>query len=86
MLQEATELIGRQCYTDSGIYLGSVSNVVIDVNEAKINGLYVADTNPLIVDNSRAVLFPYRWIRSVGDVILLKYFPKKISSKERATN
>ena len=86
MLQEATELIGRQCYTEAGIYLGSVSNVVIDVNEAKINGLYVADTNPLLVDNSRAVLFPYRWIRSVGDIILLKYFPKKISSKEKAVN
>lgn len=86
MLQEATELIGRQCYTDSGIYLGNVSNVVIDVNEAKINGLYVADTNPLLVENSRAVLFPYRWIKSVGDIILLKYFPRKISSKEKAVS
>ena len=41
VLQEASELIGRQCYTNLGIYLGSVTNLVIDVEGAKIDGIFI---------------------------------------------
>lgn len=84
MLEEASELIGLQVYTQKGIYLGSVNNLVIDLEESKVEGLFINETNPLLVENSKAVNVPYRWISSVGDIILLKHFPKKVALKRSA--
>jgi len=82
MLEEASELIGLQVYTPKGIYLGSVNNLVIDLEGSKVEGLFINETNPLLVENSKAVNLPYRWIASVGDIVLLRYFPKKVALKK----
>jgi sporulation protein YlmC with PRC-barrel domain len=81
MLVEITELLGRQVYTPEGRLLGEVENVVVDVEGAKIDGLYVDETNPLLVDESKPVNVPYRWVTAVNDVVLLKFFPKRVSLK-----
>jgi len=81
MLEEASELIGLQVYTSQGIYLGNVSNLVVEVDENKVQGLFVSNTNPLLVEGSKAVNVPYRWISSVGDIVILKYFPKRVALK-----
>ncbi|MCI4348353.1 MAG: PRC-barrel domain-containing protein [Thermoplasmata archaeon] len=84
MLVEMTELIGRQVYTPEGRLLGEVANVVVDIEASKIDGLYVSDPNPVLVEDSRPVNVPYRWVSSVNDVVLLKYFPKRVSVKRGA--
>ena len=81
MLVEMTELLGRQIYTPDGRLLGDVDNVVVDVEGAKVDGLYVDESSPLLVDDSRPVNVPYRWVAAVSDVVLLKYFPKRVSLK-----
>jgi sporulation protein YlmC with PRC-barrel domain len=81
MLVEMTELLGRQVYTAEGRLLGEVENVVVDVEGAKIDGLYIDETNPLLVDESKPVNVPYRWVTAVNDVVLLKFFPKRVSLK-----
>jgi sporulation protein YlmC with PRC-barrel domain len=81
MLVEMTELLGRQMYTPDGRLLGEVDNVVVDVEGAKIDGLYVAESSPLLVDESKPVNVPYRWVAAISDVVLLKYFPKRVSMK-----
>ena len=70
MLEEATELIGLQVYTPNGIFLGNVNNLVIDLENKKVDGLFINETNPLLVEDSKAVNVPYRWIQSVGDVVI----------------
>jgi len=85
MLVEMTELMGRQIYTPDGRLLGEVDNVVVDVEAAKIDGLYIAESSPLLVDDSKPVNVPYRWVSAVSDVVLLKYFPKRVSMKRSAT-
>lgn len=82
MLEEASELIGLQVYTNKGIYLGTVNNLVVDLDDSKVQGLFINETNPLLVESSKAVNVPYRWIGSVGDIVLLKYFPKKVAMKK----
>jgi sporulation protein YlmC with PRC-barrel domain len=82
MLVEMTELLGRQIYTPDGRLLGEVDNVVVDVEAAKIDGLYVGETSPMLVDDSRPTNVPYRWVSAVNDVVLLKYFPKRVSLKK----
>lgn len=81
MLEEASELIGLQVYTNRGIYLGTINNLVVDLDESKVQGLFISETNPLLVENSKAVNVPYRWIGNVGDIVILKYFPKKVALK-----
>jgi sporulation protein YlmC with PRC-barrel domain len=85
MLVEMTELIGRQIYTPDGRLLGEVGNVVVDVDGSKVDGLFVEESSPLLVDESRPVNVPYRWVAAVNDVVLLKYFPKRVSVKRGAS-
>jgi sporulation protein YlmC with PRC-barrel domain len=82
MLVEMTELLGRQIYTPDGRLLGEVDNLVVDVEASKIDGLYVNETSPMLVDDSRPTNVPYRWVSAVNDVVLLKYFPKRVSMKK----
>jgi sporulation protein YlmC with PRC-barrel domain len=81
MLEEISELIGLQVYTSDGIFLGNVNNVVIDLDTQKIYGLFIGDTNPLLVEDSMPVNVPYRWVQAVGDIIILRYFPRRVSVK-----
>ncbi|TLZ51615.1 MAG: photosystem reaction center subunit H [Methanobacteriota archaeon] len=85
LLEEISELIGLQVYTNGGVFLGNVNNVVVDVENGQVDGLFVQETNPLLVEGSRAVSVPYRWIQSVGDIVVLRYFPKRVSVKKAPT-
>ena len=79
MMTELLEIIGLEVYTTEALYLGSVDNIVVDTESMKIDGIYVQHTNPMLVEDSRSVLIPYRWIASVGDMVLLKHFPAYVS-------
>jgi len=83
-MEEASELIGLQVYTPTGVFLGNVNNLVIDVEGKKVDGLFVSETNPLLVEDSKAVNVPYRWIQAIGDVIILRYFPKRVTTRKGA--
>ncbi|MCQ5376039.1 MAG: PRC-barrel domain-containing protein [Methanomassiliicoccales archaeon] len=82
MLEEASELIGLQVYTPNGIFVGNVNNLVIELEKKCIDGIFINETNPLLVEDSKAINIPYRWIQAVGDVIILKYFPKRVTTKK----
>ncbi|HEV2165707.1 MAG TPA: PRC-barrel domain-containing protein [Thermoplasmata archaeon] len=81
MLVELTELLGRQVFTPEGRLLGEVGNVVVDVEGSKVDGIYLDEPSPLLVEDSKPINVPYRWVSAVNDVVLLKYFPKRISVK-----
>lgn len=82
MLEELSEIIGLQVYTHDGIFLGNVNNLIVNVENSTVERLFIGEPNPLLVEGSRAVAVPYRWIQSVGDVVILKYFPKRVSLKK----
>jgi len=75
-------MIGMQVYTNQAVYLGSISNLVVEVDENKVQGLFISNTNPLLVEGSKSVNVPYRWISAIGDVVILKYFPKRVGVKK----
>ena len=66
------------------MFLGNVNNCVVDVENGSVDGLFIGETNPLLVEGSRAVSVPYRWIQSVGDIVILRYFPKRVTMKKEA--
>jgi sporulation protein YlmC with PRC-barrel domain len=83
-LEEISEIVGLQVYTNQGVFLGNVNNLVVDVEIGAVDGLFVGETNPLLVEGGRAVSVPYRWIQSVGDIVILRYFPKRVSLRKPA--
>ncbi len=82
MFEEISEIIGLEVYTDAGTLVGNVDNLVVDVDGCRIDGIFVAETNPLLVEDSRSVTIPYRWVRAVGDIVILKHFPKRVELRE----
>ena len=78
MLEEVTSLLGLQIYTSYGVFVGVVNNVIVDIKKHKADSLFVEETNPALVEASRSVTIPYRWVQNVGDIILLKHFPDHI--------
>jgi len=78
MLIEVTDLLDKTVITDKGKELGIVDNVIIDLKSHTLYELLVAETNEEIVENGVPVGVPFRWIHSISDHIVLKYFPGKI--------
>lgn len=82
MLEEINRFSNMSVYTNQGMHLGTVGNVVVDVTNNKVDGLYITGTNPALVENGVSVNVPYRWIQAVGEIIILKYFPGKVALKK----
>ena len=75
-LEELTTLVGREVYTNNGVYVGEVEDVRLDVDAQAVTGLALNEVNvdllgTQIESGQRGALVPYRWVRSVGDVIIV---------------
>ncbi len=79
---EITSLVGHDVYSNNGIYVGIVEDVQLNLNKGAVTALAVADVNTDVfgsyTDDSRGVLVPYRWVRSIGDVILVNEVIERI--------
>lgn len=76
MLAEVTELLGNDVYSDKGILVGTITDVILDMERQFIHGLYVERSNPSLVEGGASISIPYRWIKAIGEIILLKKFPE----------
>ena len=82
MLEEITTLQELEIYTNYGAFVGRVRDIIIDLAAKHIDGLYVEETNEALVEDSTGISIPYRWVQSVGDIIILKHFPDRVSLTE----
>ena len=78
--EEVTSFLKLPVYTRQGKYVGHVRNIFLDMDEKKVSSLLVTNTNPAIVEGTVDVAVPYRWVNSVGDIIILSYFPDKVAA------
>ena len=73
--QEITSLVGREVYSNNGVFIGEVEDLQLDMNAERVTGLALGEINRELfgarVDGSRGILVPYRWVRAVGDVVLV---------------
>jgi sporulation protein YlmC with PRC-barrel domain len=83
MQAEVSTMFGLNVYTDRGIYIGKVNDVVLEVNERKVTGLAVARLNPEMFDSSKTgVVIPYRWVTAVADVVLIRHVKDQFKKQE----
>ncbi|THE63381.1 photosystem reaction center subunit H [Salinadaptatus halalkaliphilus] len=73
--QEITSLVGREVYSNSGVFVGEVEDLQLNLNGEAVVGLALGNLNSeLFTEEARTeqgVIVPYRWVRSVGDIILV---------------
>ncbi len=73
MRSELTSLFGLNVYTNAGVYVGKLQDLVIDTEEQKITGLAISDINRELFDlTSRGVIIPYRWVITAADIIIVR--------------
>ncbi len=73
--QEITTLVGREVYSNNGVFVGEVEDLRLDMQTETVTGLALGELNRELfrgkLDDASGVILPYRWVRSVGDVVLV---------------
>lgn len=85
MIGEVSSVVGLLVYTDEGRYVGKVADLSIDIEAKVVKGLAVVDINrSLINTNATGVIIPYRLVKAIGDIVIIKdVFKKKSESLEK---
>lgn len=68
---------GIEMYTDQGVFVGDVDDVVLNVDESDIYGIALDRLNPDFVEGEGRVIVPFRWVRSIGDIVIIKHLPER---------
>ncbi|MFW5935558.1 MAG: PRC-barrel domain-containing protein [Halolamina sp.] len=86
--QEITALVGREVYSNNGVFVGEVEDVRLDLGTEQVTGLALADLNTELfqgnIEHGKGVMIPYRWVRAVGDVILINDIIERLKGPEEA--
>ncbi len=73
--QEITSLVGREVYSNNGVFVGEVEDLRLNVDGEAVTGLALGRLNRTLfeddIDGAQGVIVPYRWVRAVGDIILV---------------
>jgi sporulation protein YlmC with PRC-barrel domain len=72
---EITALLDQDVYTQKGIFVGRVDDVVLDPDLGEVSGLALGNLNKSFLDlKGRGIIIPYRGVTAVGDIIITKHF------------
>jgi len=84
--QEITSLVGREVYTNTGVFLGEVEDLQLNLDSQEVTGLALHELNrELFADElatARGVIVPYRWVQSVGDVVVISDIVERIQEQK----
>lgn len=84
--QEITSLVGREVYSNNGVFVGEIEDVQLDLDTEQVTGLALGRLNDeLFADRvapDQGVMIPYRWVRAVGDVVLVNDVVERLKETE----
>jgi len=87
MIGEISTLFGLKVYTDEGRYVGVVEDVVIDVERRQIQSLALSEYNKFLIDSKApGIRIPYRLVKAVGDIIIIKDILRKKKKRNLRKN
>ncbi|WP_267163667.1 PRC-barrel domain-containing protein [Halovenus salina] len=80
--QEITTLVGREVYTNSGVFLGEIEDLRLELNEQQVTGLALHELNEELfaqeAASARGVIVPYRWVQAVGDIVIVNDLAERV--------
>ena len=84
--KEIGSLVGREVYSNNGVFVGEVEDVRMDLDREIVTGLAVGGLNRELLAGrargARGVIVPFRWVRSVGDVVLVNDVIERLREPE----
>jgi len=84
--QEITSLVGREVYSNNGVFVGEIEDVRLDMHNEMVTGLALGQLNDELfgerVEGAQGVMIPYRWVRAVGDVVLINDIVERLKEVE----
>lgn len=86
MKSELTTLMDLDVYTNQGRYVGKTEDVILDIKGKKASKLAIGNLNNALKEefnNQNGILIPYRWVLSVGDIIISKKLPRDINLESK---
>ncbi|WP_101297542.1 PRC-barrel domain-containing protein [Halegenticoccus soli] len=86
--QEITTLVGREVYSNNGVFVGEVEDVRLDLDQEVVTGIALSQLNDELfrdrIERGKGVMIPYRWVRAVGDVILINDVIERLEQSEES--
>lgn len=85
MHAEITSLLGLEVYTQKGVFVGRVDDIVLNPEQGEVSGLALGDLNKDLFDQkSKGIIIPYRWITAIGDIIIMRHLTRnaKVERKD----
>jgi sporulation protein YlmC with PRC-barrel domain len=83
---EITSLVGREVYSNNGVFVGEIEDVRLNLDAEMVNGLALSELNPQLFADAatgeKGVIVPYRWVRAVGDVVLINEVVERYESPD----
>ncbi|WP_255194229.1 PRC-barrel domain-containing protein [Natronobeatus ordinarius] len=80
--QEITSLVGREVYSNGGVYVGEVEDLRLNLDGQAVTGLALGNVNRElfgdVTGRGQGVIVPYRWVRAVGDVIIVNEVVERV--------
>lgn len=84
--QEITSLVGREVYTNNGVFIGEVEDLRLELDAENVTGLALHELSRELfgaeATSARGVIVPYRWVQSVGDVIIVNNIVERIQRQK----
>ena len=65
MKNQITDLIGLKIYSENGMFIGEVDDIILDIDSKRIDSLAVGKLNPEVVEikSHKGVKVPYGWLK-----------------------
>ena len=86
--EEITTLVGREVYSNNGVFVGEIEDVRLNLDKQSVTGLALGQLNRELfsetVQPGTGVIVPYRWVRAVGDVVLINDIIERLKQPEES--
>ena len=83
MKNQITELIGLKIYSENGMFIGEVEDIILDIDSKRIDSLAVSKLNSEVVEikSHKGIKIPYRLVKSLSDVIVIRDIPNMFKTE-----
>ncbi len=77
MTNQITDLIGLKIYSENGMFVGEVEDIILDIDLKRIEALAAGKLNPEVMEvkTHKGIKIPFRLVKSISDVVVIRYIP-----------